>query len=186
MRSHSDERPYKCETCDYRFKTAVLLADHIVTHTKNGAHKCIICGRSFNRSILLKRHMIIHSDERPFQCEYCGKGFKFSKNWKVHIRSHTGEHKHICDICGKSFVHYNSLRYHISKHNETGELKILSGRQKNARKLHKPPKTEIETDILSLSEALLQRQITDEKVEPIEQKHPTTAGTTEFQKFLQL
>lgn len=132
MRKHSDERPYKCETCGFSFKMAVQLADHRVTHTQDGAFECIVCNRNFNRRNLLKKHMAVHSDERPFQCEYCGKSFKFNKNWKVHVLTHTGQNRQICDICGESFVHYNSLRHHMGKH-EGGVLRVKGVRRKKTK-----------------------------------------------------
>lgn len=52
MRSHNDERPYKC--------------------LYDGCPKAIV---GFARQHDCKRHMLLHEGLRPFECEGCGKKF---------------------------------------------------------------------------------------------------------------
>lgn len=52
LRSHNDERPYKCEY--------------------EGCPKAIV---GFARQHDCKRHMLLHEGQRPFECEGCGKRF---------------------------------------------------------------------------------------------------------------
>lgn len=52
LRSHNDERPYKC--------------------LYDGCPKAVV---GFARQHDCKRHMLLHEGLRPFECEGCGKKF---------------------------------------------------------------------------------------------------------------
>jgi len=50
MKSHSKERPYKCDVCERGFKTITSLNNHINTHTGTKPHNCRSCSSSFTTS----------------------------------------------------------------------------------------------------------------------------------------
>lgn len=66
MRTHTQERPYKC--------------------------KEITCGKAFTASHHLKTHNRTHTGERPYPCQQntCSKAFSTSHSLKSHTRTHSG------------------------------------------------------------------------------------------------
>ena len=67
-RSHSGEKPYKC-------------------NYEN-------CGKAFATGYGLKSHTRTHTGEKPYPCpdSECNKGFKTSGDLQKHIRTHTGKY----------------------------------------------------------------------------------------------
>ncbi|WVR07031.1 hypothetical protein IAU60_004070 [Kwoniella sp. DSM 27419] len=68
LRSHNDERPYKCEY--------------------DGCPKAIV---GFARQHDCKRHMLLHKGLRPFECEGCGKKFARLDALTRHHKSEQGQ-----------------------------------------------------------------------------------------------
>ena len=141
MKTHSEERPHKCNICDRGFKTVASLQNHINTHTGIRPHRCKECASAFTTSgelvrhvrykhtfekphkcsecdyssvelSKLKRHMRSHTGERPFQCPQCTYASPDTYKLKRHLRIHTGEKPYICEICHSRFTQSNSLKSH--------------------------------------------------------------------------
>lgn len=141
MKSHSEDKPHKCNICDRGFKTMASLQNHVNTHTGTRPHKCKECESAFTTSgelvrhirykhtfekphkcteceyasvelSKLKRHMRSHTGERPYQCMHCNYASPDTYKLKRHLRIHTGEKPYICDICQARFTQSNSLKAH--------------------------------------------------------------------------
>ncbi|GFO24255.1 transcriptional repressor ctcf, partial [Plakobranchus ocellatus] len=141
MKSHSDERPYKCSECHRGFKTPASLINHVNTHTGTRPHKCKTCEAAFTTSgelvrhiryrhtfekphrcpncdyasvelSKLKRHMRSHTGERPYKCPHCRYASPDTYKLKRHLRIHTGEKPYECDVCQARFTQSNSLKAH--------------------------------------------------------------------------
>lgn len=92
MKSHSEERPYKCSVCERGFKTLASLQNHVNTHTGTKPHMCKFCDSCFTTSGELVRHVRYrHTHEKPHKCHECDYASVELSKLKRHIRCHTGE-----------------------------------------------------------------------------------------------
>ena len=66
LRIHREERPFKCDVCDKRFKWKRCLTVQLRTHNRNTPmkqFKCDVCDKRFSWKKSLTRHLRVHSSE---------------------------------------------------------------------------------------------------------------------------
>ncbi|XP_050344294.1 zinc finger protein 484-like [Nymphalis io] len=123
MRSHTNERPYSCPSCDKKYKDSGSLKRHAErNHLKEKRERkfiCEICGKGFFSKNDIKIHMRVHTGETPYACAVCPARFTQINALHRHQVRHTGERAYACSTCHKKFCTKEELKNHYVAHTST-------------------------------------------------------------------
>lgn len=124
LRAHlaAHNKNYECSHCGKVCPTAVSLAGHENSHTKDQPFQCTQCGRNFAQYTSMRRHMKIHFNEKAYQCDFCAKRFRQRSVMLTHRRIHTGEKPFSCETCSKTFRDHSTLAKHKRIHEKGQKL----------------------------------------------------------------
>ncbi|XP_063983617.1 zinc finger and BTB domain-containing protein 17-like isoform X2 [Diachasmimorpha longicaudata] len=120
---HLDMKPYKCTACDFSTVTITNIRCHIrKSHLKIKPFECNSCKKRYVTAVLLEEHLNTHSGLRPFKCTVCSFSSASRQVLSYHMTTHKPVKDVTCEICGKEFFSKGRMRAHMITHNKNREL----------------------------------------------------------------
>src|SRR3990167_7302004 len=113
-RTHTGENPYKCKECNFACTTSGNLVTHKRTHTGEKPYKCNECEYKCSDSSALVTHKRTHTGEKPYKCNECDFACTTSGHLVPHKRTHTGEKPYKCNECDYKC----SRAEHLARHKQ--------------------------------------------------------------------
>ena len=124
MWTHTNDYPFKCDSCNRGYMCQAMLDKHRQIHRANYTRPtCDYCSRQYPNKYKLTQHMLRQHLEGyvipiQFRCEECDRGFHTRGTYDAHLRRHRNEKPYQCAICGLAFVSVPSLNSHRRRHLE--------------------------------------------------------------------
>ena len=84
--------PYVCYACDFKTLTVTSIRGHVRKfHLKLKPFKCEQCDKSFAVAVLLKEHMLTHTSGQPYRCDLCDFACLNKRVLITHMTKHKSE-----------------------------------------------------------------------------------------------
>ena len=141
LRTHTDEKPYKCSNCPISFKKSWQLKCHAANKHQVG-ELCSVCKKYLPTRQALDKHLKLHVQtnygseqtscnvKKLFKCQHCDKEYTDKSPLYRHVRAKHTKHAtsgssytspnttaYLCDICNKTIRgDKNDFTRHVQLH----------------------------------------------------------------------
>ncbi|XP_046744964.1 zinc finger and BTB domain-containing protein 11-like isoform X2 [Diprion similis] len=112
---HLKIKPFHCNLCEKRYGTAVLLEEHINSHTGAKPYKCKVCDFATSNRQVLSYHKTTHKPAKDISCEVCGKKFFSNCRMRAHMIVHNKDRSLMCRLCSTYLCNAEALKKHYDK-----------------------------------------------------------------------
>ena len=142
----SENFPYSCDFCGFRFKALKTKNSHERrAHLKGESTQCPICGVTVLDKQALSVHLSkTHPEYDRFFCQICDTKFYGQRKLDIHIETEHSVDSTECDICHKIFktkksLSLHKLRYHGIHNDYSAKCDICNKvfKTKKSMSLHK-------------------------------------------------
>ncbi|XP_059619834.1 zinc finger protein 845-like [Phlebotomus argentipes] len=126
LKRHNPERKYVCdwESCDYSTPLTTSLRDHRRTHTGEKPFKCDFCDKTFSVRGCVKRHIAHMHNPHIVPCTQCEKSFPTRKALLDHVRRLHAERTIPCSVCNKKYGSKADVSRHMKDSHSIKKKKV--------------------------------------------------------------
>jgi hypothetical protein len=119
IRTHTGEKPHKCDVSSSEFRTTPNRKDERCGKTEEEKQKntqkdetlneCHISGKADKQTDNLGVQIRTDTDDKLYKCDVCGKMFYSEENIKSHMGNLTGEEFYKCNVCENLLNHEDNV-----------------------------------------------------------------------------
>ena len=91
LKTHSGEKPNKCNQCDCATSPLDKLKAHLKIHSGERSNKCNQCDYASSQAGDFRKHLKRHSGEKTNKCNQCDYASSWGGDLKRHLKTHNGE-----------------------------------------------------------------------------------------------
>ncbi|KAK2588874.1 hypothetical protein KPH14_001739 [Odynerus spinipes] len=133
-KSHLKIKPFACHLCEKRYVTAVLLQEHLNTHTGARPFKCKICDFASSSRQVLSYHNTTHKPVKDIHCKVCGKEFYSRGRMRAHMLIHNKDKVVTCKLCSAYLSNATALEQHMKNIHTRDYICNVCGKNLKSRK----------------------------------------------------
>ncbi|XP_068970424.1 uncharacterized protein [Bombus flavifrons] len=136
-KSHLKIKPFACHLCEKRYVNAILLEEHINTHTGARPYKCKLCDFASSSRQILSYHNATHKPLKDISCKLCGKEFYSKSRLRAHMMVHNKDKAVMCKLCSAYLSNAEALEtHHRNIHMQDYVCNICGKHTKSRKALH--------------------------------------------------